>query len=136
MNSLAWIFLFQKLQGRDLWDHEALRDPQDLLALKDFKAALVNLVNLALVVQWVLVGHLGHPENLVMMVNQANLANQEIVDHLGHRVTLGWMVPREKLVLQALRVRPGLQAKVVLLAPWVLVVFREREGVLVHLVLL
>uniref|UniRef100_A0ACB8ENP0 Uncharacterized protein n=1 Tax=Sphaerodactylus townsendi TaxID=933632 RepID=A0ACB8ENP0_9SAUR len=33
----------------DLWDHEALRDPQDLLALKDFKAALVNLENLVLV---------------------------------------------------------------------------------------
>lgn len=70
----------------DLWDHEALRDPQDLLALKDFKAALVNRESLALVVQWVPVGHPGHLENLEMMAKQANLANQESVDHLDHRV--------------------------------------------------
>lgn len=46
------------------------------------------------------------------------------------------MALREKLVLQVLKVKLGLLVRVVLLVPWVLVVFQERGDVLVHPVLL
>lgn len=96
-------------------------DPQALpvpLALKDFKAILVNLASLVSLVPWVPVVLLALLENLVMMVKLGNpeklgkeafLALRVLVDSrepqafLESKVTeviQAWMVLREKQVLQ------------------------------------